>query len=223
MNRLGEIVAAITALSANQIVLGLVALSAFMLVIEDRRIVLIPLVAQYILLAVLSSSVLYRPVMWVRWGLGIAIGLLLYITASHMQRRQIASLAGRSRPLPSMGFLFRIFSFALSALAAYGLWRAYPSSSIPPESNLAGYLLMIVGIVMMISGVGPLRAGLGVLVFMNGFEAWYFFLERSLLAGALLGALDILAALGIVVCTESWLQVVHAQERDMLRGEEVEQ
>jgi hypothetical protein len=224
-----EAITAITSLSPDQIVLTLAIFSALMLVIEDRRLVLIPLVAQYVLLPVLATPALYRPIVWVRWGLGLAVGLLLLLTALHMEaRRRSASLpqapstdsAPPQGPLgsweeglasTSMGTVFRAFSVVLSGLAAYGLRHAYPLEMVPAEVNLASYLLMIVGLVLMIAGVGPLRTGIGLLVLLNGFQALYAFLEYSLLVIGLLGVLDLLVALGVVVCTEFWLQSIRAQ------------
>jgi hypothetical protein len=218
-----EAITAITNLSPDQIVLALAVLSALMLVIEDRRLVLIPLVAQYVLLPLLATPALYRPIVWVRWGLGLAMGILLLLTASHMERREHGVppeqeretdlSPARQNPLAhvSMGTVFRVFSVALSGLAAYGLHRAYPIELVPAEVNLASYLLMIVGLVLMIAGIDPLRAGIGLLVLLNGFQALYAFLEHSLLVIGMLGVLDLLVALGIVVCTEFWLQSIRAQ------------
>jgi hypothetical protein len=68
-----------------------------------------------------------------------------------------------------------------------------------------------VGLVLMIAGIDPLRAGIGLLVLLNGFQALYAFLEHSLLVIGMLGVLDLLVALGIAVCTEFWLQSIHAR------------
>ncbi len=218
-----EAITAITTLSPDQIVLALAVFSALMLVIEDRRLVLIPLVAQYMLLPLLATPVLYRPIVWVRWGLGLAVGILLLLTASHMERRERSIILDQEPqidPPParqtllantSMGTMFRVFSVVLSGLAAYGLHQAYPLELVPAEVNLASYLLIIVGLILMIAGIGPLRAGIGLLVLLNGFQSLYAFLEHSLLVIGMLGVLDLLIALGIVVCTEFWLQSIHAQ------------
>ena len=214
-----EALTAITTLSPDQIVLALAIFSALMLVIEDRRLVLIPLVAQYVLLPLLATPVLYRPIVWVRWGLGLAVGLLLFLTASNMEKRERRMAPTDSSPprwallgSASMGTMFRVFSVALSGLAAYGLHQAYPIERVPAEVNLASYLLMIVGLVLMIAGIGPLRAGIGLLVLLNGFQALYAFLEYSLLVIGMLGALDLLVALGIAVCAEFWLQSIRPSE-----------
>ncbi len=200
---LQRLLAAITTLSSEQIVLGLAAISALILVLEDRRLLIVPLVAQYVFLPVLAEPVLYRPLIWVRWGLGLAIGLMLFLTATHAQRYQTLR---EGPPLPSAGVFFRLVSFALCALVAYGVYQAYPIENMSPQANLACYLLMSVGLVMMITGVGPFRAGLGMLVFVSGFGALYVFLEHSLLVIGLLGILDMMLALAVVVCTELWLQ-----------------
>lgn len=218
-NRLVEFLGS---LGSQQLALALGAASALLLVIEDRRVCLLPLLVQYLLLAPLVGSQVYRPVLFTRIGLGIAVCLILYVTAAHVQRRldllapQLsnqnsvsrtpAAPAMRAMCVAGMGLAFRLMVVALGGLVAYGVWRAYPLAAIPSATNLSGYWLVSMGLLVALTSVDPLRTGLGVLTVVNGFEGIYLHLEQSLVIIGLLGMLNILLALGVATCSESWLE-----------------
>lgn len=224
----------LTALTADQLILGLLVTCGLMVVVEERRLSLAALLVQYILLGVLVGPDLYRPIAMVRMGLGVAVCLVLYITAWHveraLQRQQAAitdlpqlwqgspgpatralSVGERTLSVRGMGALFRFMVLVLAVLVAYGLWRAYPLAMIPAAVNLTSYLLVTAGLLMTLTSADPLRMGLGVLTFVNGFEGTYLFLENSLIMIALLSVVDLVVALAIVACAEMWLVSLHAE------------
>jgi len=222
-------------LTADQVILGLLVAIGLMAVVEERRLSLSALLVQYLLLGALVGPELYRPIAMVRMGLGVAVCLVLYITAWHVERvlhRQYAAngqLSSSSTDLPQlwqgpfdpavrgvsgrgrtpsvrgMGALFRFMVLALAVLVAYGLWRTYPLELVPASVNLTSYLLVSIGLMLTLTSADPLRMGLGVLTFVNGFEGTYLFLENSLVMIALLSVVDIVVAFGIVACAEMWL------------------
>lgn len=216
-----RIPALLDTLTPAQITLGLAVVSALMLVVEERRLALLPLLAQYILIALMVGPRIYRPILFVRAGIGIAICLVLFITARHVQRglrvlvpaardespiwRTPPAPALRAISLASMGPFFRLIVTILGGFVAYGLWRTYPIEGIPVELNLTGYWLMSIGLLMTLTSAEPLRMGLGLLTFVNGFEAVYLFLEQSFVVIGLLGIIDMVVALGIAACAENWL------------------
>jgi len=215
----------LTSLTADQVILGLLVACGLMVVVEERRLSLSALLVQYLLLGVLVGPELYRPIVMVRIGLGVAVCLVLYITAWHVEtvlRRQPVASVGlpqawqgplgpavsggeRAPSARGMGALFRFVVLVLAVLVAYGLWRAYPLGMVPAAVNLTSYLLVTTGLLVMLTSADPLRIGLGVLTFVNGFEGTYLFLENSLVMIALLSVIDIVVALGIVACAEMWL------------------
>lgn len=224
----------LASLTADQVILGMLVACGLMVVVEERRVSLSALLVQYLLLGVLMGSELYRPIVMVRIGLGVAVCLVLYITAWHVEtvlrREQPAgtnlpqmwqgTLGVIAQPLrggeraPSargMGALFRFMVLILAVLVAYGLWRAYPLGMVPAAVNLTSYLLVTTGLLVTLTSADPLRMGLGVLTFVNGFEGTYLFLENSLVMIAVLSVVDIVVALGIVACAEMWLMSLQGE------------
>jgi hypothetical protein len=164
----------------------------------------------------------------------VAVCLVLSITAWHVERAlhrqhlaitalpqlwqsplgsaaRAVSVGGQTLSVRGMGALFRLMVLVLAVLVAYGLWRAYPLAMIPAGVNLTTYLLVSVGLLVTLTSADPLRMGLGVLTFVNGFEGAYLFLENSLVMIALLSVADIVVALVIVACAEMWLVSLHTE------------
>lgn len=205
-----------------QIALGLTALSVVMLVIQDRRFSLVALLMQYVLLGSLVEARVYSYLVVARLGLGIAICLMLYISATRVQHdlRDLRASGANMRhawPTPlargmfgiglaELSPIFRLLAMCLGALIAYGLWRAYPLLFVPQEIAITSYGLIAIGLLLTLTSLDPLRMGMGLLTFINGFVALYLFLEQSLLVMTLVGVIEIILTVGIILCTEAWLE-----------------
>lgn len=205
-----------------QITLGLTALSVVMLVVQDRRFSLVALLMQYILLGSLVEARVYSYLSIARLGLGIAICLMLYISASRVQHdlrelRATGASAKHAWPTPlargvfgtglaELPPVFQLLAMCLGALVAYGLWRAYPLTFIPQEVAITSYGLISIGLLLTLTSLDPLRMGMGLLIFFNGFVVFYLFLEQSLLVITLVGVIEIMLTVGVIICTEAWLE-----------------
>lgn len=199
----------LSALTVRQIAIGLTAVSVLLLAVEERRVSLLPLLVQYLLLGSLVAAAVFSYIMLVRIAVGMAICLMLYVSANHVEHT-LADLAAqgarrRSGISSDIGALFRLATLVVGALIAYGLWRTYPLPDLPSELGLATYWLIVIGLLMAVSSSDPLRVGYGVLTLLNGFSCFYIYLERSLLVIGLIGFIDIIAALAVVLGAEAWL------------------
>jgi hypothetical protein len=208
-------------LSANPEILRVavtMAVMATLLALGNRRLVVVPLMLQYVLVGTLVGGEITEPIFIIRVTLGVAISTIIYITSVHMDQalgaRRSLALAGRASPpaLPlGMGRGFRLLALALAMLMGYGLWDAYPWGSVPPHMALAACMLLAAGLALALISTDPLYLGIGAWLLLSGFETVYLSLEASLLVVALLGMLDILVALAVSFGCESWLDVF-AQE-----------
>jgi len=131
--------------SPQLVVVGLLTVSAAMFLLTERRLSLLFLLLQYLLLAVLISPQLQRPVLQLRFGLGVAVCLILYISAAHIQG-ELRSTPPSERP-KGMGIVFHTLALALGGIIAYGLWRRYPLPPMLPQLTLASYWLFALGII----------------------------------------------------------------------------
>lgn len=213
-------------LPLQELVLSIAATSALLLILEERRLSIFVLAAQYVLLALVVGPELYRPLTLVRLALGLFICGMLYLTAGHVQNALyglLPPLIGRwtwKTPgvmllrvlsLTGFGLAFRLMVVALGSLVAYGLWRNYPITAIPSEINLMVYWLMSMGLLVIFTSSEPLRMGLGILTVIGGVEALYLLLEHSFVVATLLGTMDIIVTLAIVLGAEMWLVNLHKE------------
>jgi hypothetical protein len=133
--------------------------------------------------------------------IGLIICPVLYVTAVRV-RWGNPDAAADGRPgwrLPTSE-AFRLVTALMGALVTYNL-ATRPGLTLPevqdPAINLACYALMGLGLVALGLTEEPLKAGMGLLTFMSGFELFYAGLEQSLLVIGLLGLVNLLIALGV--------------------------
>ncbi len=210
----------LNALTPAQMTMALLVASAVLYLVEERRVALVALFAQYLLVGVIIGSYVYRPILYLFLGIGTAVFLVLLLSAGRVERivrdaRARFAAAGQAAPgssaaLPSesMGPLFNSMTLVLAGVAAYEIWRAYPIAAIPGELTLVSYWLACNGLLLALISTGPLRIGYGLLTFLNGVVSAFLVMERSLLVFALVGALYGIIAMGIAICTEAWLVTI---------------
>ena len=196
------------------LVIGLGLTSALIAAVDNRRLSLLALSAQYILAGLLLSKILGP---WIG-SLKIFVGAMTYLV-----------LYGTTRPLPQtstqipqgsgrnsfLGIPFRLLSIALAGILIYSLFTSYPLPKVASEINLGCYWLVTMGLLTAILAQEPLKTGLGLLTFEGGFELFYITQERSLVVMGLLGIANLLVALAIAY-------LVSALETSTLEEEEGE-
>jgi hypothetical protein len=189
-------------------VLILGAISLVLLVSRDRRLALLALLAQYIWLGTQMSYDIYRSVALVRLGLGLALCLILYISAHHIE-----NISRQAQVPDALNTGFRLVVMALGALLTWGMWVRYPLAAVPDGLGLASYWLVFDGLLLMLMSTDPLRMGLGLMTVLNGFEGVYLYQEHGLVITGVVGIVDICVALGITLFAEAAAgALAHQQE-----------
>jgi hypothetical protein len=82
-------------------------------------------------------------------------------------------------------------------LAAYSLSTRYPLPEMPLNVGSACYWLASQGLLVLVLTEEPLKAGMGLLTLITGFELFFSVLERSLSVVGFLGIANFLIALAI--------------------------
>jgi hypothetical protein len=206
----------LNALSAAELTVAISVASAVLFLVEERRVGLVALATQFLLIGAIIGGHVYRPILFLFLGIGAAVFLVLLLSAGRVERvvhtpPANADIAEGRRPLlyVSMGPLFHSMALVLAGLGAYGVWRAYPLEGIPPALSLASYWLVACGLLLALISSGPLRIGFGLLTFVNGVVSAYLLIERSLVVFTLVGALYGVLVVAIAFCTETWLLTLH--------------
>lgn len=185
--------------------------------LSDRRLLMVPVAIQYVLVASLMGPSVGLPLFGIRLTMGLAISAILYITASRMEKvlgqplRQRPGEASTRITLPQIGPVFRLLAYALAALLAVGLWNSYPVPGVPAPLQLSAVWLLALGGSIVLTSADPLHIGVGILVAIDGFQAAYLTLESSLLIVALTGLVDLLITLAIAYASDRWIESITAE------------
>ena len=147
--------------------------------------------------------------------IGALVCIVLYLTArlastgeEEQTSEQEAAEKNGSR-LPAIGgtlledFTFRFLAALFVGLAVYNLSTRYPLPEVPSDIGFACYWLASLGLLVLMLTEEPVKAGMGLLTLITGFELFYSALERSLSVVGFLGIANFLIALAIAYITAS--------------------
>jgi len=199
---LSEVIARLSFLTASPAVAGLVLTASLIIVVRDWRVFLAALLAQYLLVGFLLTRLITPEMATVKALVGALICPILYLTARRVRWGRQRS-KDSSSPLPTrwemfpVGLPFRLLAVVLTGLVASSLLNSYPLPEVPRDIGFACYWLALIGLLAMVLTAEPLKAGLGLLTFMAGFELFYAALESSLSVVGFLGIVNLLLALAL--------------------------
>ncbi|WP_376792024.1 hypothetical protein [Thermoflexus sp.] len=173
-------------------VLGIAGLAGLVLALDDWR---------WMLLAWASmgtaGGILLRQVTEVPEQLaGIQIlnstllALLLYLTGRRVRTTAPKTLTAR----PAIHWRFRILAALFLHIIARMAVARFPLPIASPLLLVVTYTLIGIGLLIATLSRSPLRAGLGVLTMLNGYQVFYLSVQDSLLAIGLMAGMSLLVA-----------------------------
>jgi hypothetical protein len=212
-------------LAAMPAIAGLVLTAAVIVLLQDWRISLGALLAQYVLAGLLLTRLIPAEIAMLEVLVGGLICAILYITARRIgweklpasspvgrwRRRQV-TLLGRSVEFPAgwptgqeqrkgndlpAGLALRLLAVLLIGLVTYSVSHDYPLPEVPGGVSFASYWLAFNGLLLLMLTEEPLKAGQGLLTLTVGFELFYLAIERNLSLIGLWGGVNLLLALAI--------------------------
>jgi hypothetical protein len=179
-------------------------------VIRDWRASILALAVQYLAGGLLFVDVLDPRLSIVKILVGLFICLILYFTCRQVgwgrlpedispeeavqMRREGRLRFGRYLLPTSLPFRLLLGLLAVMVVLTLAGQSVFRLPIVPEHVNLAIYALAGLGLVALALSSEPLRAGLGLLTFLLGFELFYAALEQSVAMLAVLAALDLLLA-----------------------------
>jgi len=187
----------------------------------DWRIMLLSLMVQYMIAGFLFVDLLSPLLVNLKVLTGLFVCLMLYLTARQVNWGRLPvdvsedeasriSLRGRAWVGPSSlptSMSYRLFLTLLMLLVVSTLVQRpeYQLPAVPAELDhitLAVYALAGMGLLSMGLTTEPLQAGLGMLMFLTGFELFYSALEQSVAILLSLAAVNLLVTLAIAYLTQ---------------------
>jgi len=167
--------------------------AGLLVVLDDRRLTLATLAAQYLFAAWLAAASLPPGVAAVKLVSGLLACIVLAISVAAMGWRAPGERAGA---LPT-GHAFRWIAVFLVAIVAFAVgrdgWSAIPT--LEPVVALGAMFLLALGMLQIGISEDTLRVGAGILTLLSGFEVAYAAVEPSLAVVALLASVHLGVAL----------------------------
>jgi hypothetical protein len=221
MPSLDDLARAFASVTTVELVLGLIFVVAVIVLIADWRISLLALAMQYILVAILLSTLIPLQIAAVRMVAGGLVAAMFYLTARSVKSRRRQRLP--DEPLlidePTRGVFwtnlpFRIVGLALVALSVIAASGQFVLLNAPLLFWVTGLWLAAGGLLTIALTRDALKLGMGLLLFTSGFGIIYLSIDNSLLIYALLVIADLVIALAI-----AHIASVPAQSSGRRRGE----
>jgi hypothetical protein len=222
MPSLDDLARAFAAVSATQLVLGLLVAVAVVMLVTDWRVSLLALAGQYILVAILLSTLIPLQIAAVRMIAGGMVATMFYVTALRVNARRRRQRSAQStvpadpivRGIFWMNLPFRFVALVLVGLSVVALSGQFVLLNAPTVFWVTGLWLALGGLVTIALTRDALKLGMGLLFFTSGFGVIYLSIDNSLLIYALLVISDLVIALAV-----SHIASVPAEFEGRRRGE----
>lgn len=185
----------------------------------DWRIAILALAGQYLASSLLFADVLDPRLAMVKLLVGIFVCLSLYFTARQtgwgrmppeleateavQWRRERQMRFGPYLSPGSLPFRFLLTLLAVVLLVALAGRPGYQLPAVTPPLNLAIYGLIGFGLLNIAVTSEPLRAGMGLLLILAGFELFYNTLEQSIVMLAFLAGVNLAVAVAVAYLTQA--------------------
>lgn len=199
----------------------IMATAVFILLIPDARLAILGLAVQYLAVALLYLDVMEPRLVMVKLLVGWFVCLMLTITGSQvhwgllpedvspdevagMSRSLSFEVKGRRVSITAVRALLALVMLGLVWLLGQQMGLRLPGLSAAwGPLNLAVLSLLGFGLLGLTFLTKPLRAGLGVLMFLAGLELYYTVLEPSITALALMAFVNLAVAVAISYLTQT--------------------
>jgi hypothetical protein len=208
MPTLSDVLAKLSFLTTTPAVVGLVITASLIVIVRDWRFLLAALLGQYVLAGLLLTRLIQPQVALTKVLIGDLVCVVLYLTARLVDVRGARTRGETSLP----DFVFRLSAVLFVGLAVYTLSKRHPLPEVPSDIGFACCWLASLGLLVLILTDEPLKAGMGLLTLITGFELFFSALERSLSVVGFLGIANFLIALAIAYLAASGAELT-ATER----------
>lgn len=206
MPSINDLARAFALLGTVDLVLGLVIAVGIVVLVSDWRFSLVALALQYILVAVLLSTLIPLQIAAVRMIAGGLVALMFYITARRVQpgrRRSREPMQSSEegvltpRAIFWTNLPFRFIGLALVAVGVVAASDQIVLLNAPLLFWVTGLWLSMGGLLTIALTRDALKLGMGLLFFTSGFGIIYLSIDNSLVIYALLVIADLVIALAI--------------------------
>lgn len=206
-------------LTTADVLIGAAVTGAILILVPDWRLSLLAFTVQYLLIAVLLSTLIQLQVATVRLIAGGFVAVILYISARRVLSRnlraaramglkdgnQVASPVQREPFI--IGLPFRLVAVVMVAVSVITVGAQFPFPNAPLLFWVISLWMCSVGLLLVAITRNALKLGMGLLTFTAGFGILYVSIEPSLLFYGILVIMDLVLALAIAHLADTPVRV----------------
>ncbi len=218
MPALNDILARLAVVPTTTALLGLAVTAGLLVAMMDWRISVLALVVQYGLAGLLLTRIIRPEIALIKTLAGAMICVVLYVTARRAgwghpksddeEEPPNAWLMALTRGLP-----FRVLSALMGIALAFSAAVRQPLPNVSLEVTFAAITLGMMGILCITLSGEPLKAGIGLLTAISGFDMFYSSVEQSLAVVGVLGIVNFMIALAIAYLATAQAHVAQEGEK----------
>ncbi len=203
METLLELIDRISFLAAMPAVLGVFVALGMILITQRWQIEVLALVILFFFVGLLHTRIIRPEVALIKALIGWLISLTFYVTGRYLdERRGQGEAVAPQRVVRWLPFLhadspLRVLVLLVVLVVAYAGSVYLPLPQLAEHVVLACYLLAVSGLLLAGMSEEPQRVGIGLLLFVTGFDLFFGALEPSLVVAGLVGAAEFLIALAV--------------------------
>jgi hypothetical protein len=200
MPTLPQILSQLQFVSQEIFLLGLILAAGAILVARDWRLLILTLLLQYIIVGLILSRLVRPDIAVLKIMVGAFICPILFLSTRQVvvNTPRLPTTNGWQRVGPAAtGAVFRVLMALVILLVTVTLSEMYTLPNLTSTQTIVLYWLVLMGLTTLIITAKPLKAGIGLLTTLLGFDLFYTTLERSLLITGLWSAVTMLIALAL--------------------------
>ncbi len=211
MSTILQFIDRVSFLAAMPAIVGLFIVLSVLMISRAWQTQVLGMVVLYLLVGLLNTRVIRPEVALIKALIGWLICLTFYVTGRYLDeqggrgKKSLVEPRQGWRPFLAADVPLRLLVVLAVLVIAYAGSLTFPLRQVPGDINLACYLLVVGGLFLAGMSEEPLRVGLGLLIFLAGFELFFGALEPSLVVVGLLGATGFLITLAV-----TFMAVTHA-------------
>lgn len=200
MDFIEQISSFFTTLSVVQVSVGIAITSAIVSIVIEWRLAMISMFAQYLFISLLLNSELPNGLGLIGLVAGFVACFMLYLTARRVEQALGTIPDGRAwlannQVIYPMGLPFRFLALLFVMLVLLPLPERLTFMPFPTPFIVSTIWLLAMGLLTIILTRDPIKTGIGLLVFQNGFDLLYALAEPGLVVLGLLSSGTILVGL----------------------------
>ncbi len=213
-----DILKTLSSVPGIAVLIGLLIAAALLVVLVNWRLLVLALGALYLLVGLMLTRVVPLELAAVKALVGVMISPVLYITARRVHWGHIdegEDEADTEQPharlswLISPGLPMRLLAALLTLVLSLSLALRNPlpitgDPIISRDFTIGAFGLVLLGLLNVALNENPLKAGIGILTLLAGFELFYTAIEPTLTIVGLLGLTNLIIALAIAYLTTAW-------------------